>query len=98
MLFKVFKYAFVFKSCFFFLESSFHKKMIFELVEKTKQLYVFSIVIEYNPTSISNIWMSKGAHDIFALLIHFLGGILSLHFSKPQTLQIIFLLNFDRIF
>jgi len=45
--------------------------MIFELVEKTKQLYVFSIVIEYNLTTISNLWMSKGVHDIFALLIHF---------------------------
>jgi hypothetical protein len=47
--------------------------MIFELVGKTKQLYVFSIVIECNPTIISNLWMSKGAYDIFALLINFFG-------------------------
>jgi hypothetical protein len=44
-----------------------------ELVEKIKQLYVlFALVDCYSVTSF-DLWMSKRAYDIFALVISFLG-------------------------
>jgi len=44
-----------------------------ELVEKTQQLYVlFALANCYSVTSF-DLWMSKGAYDIFALVIRFLG-------------------------
>jgi hypothetical protein len=44
------------------------------LVKKTKQLYVLLVLVECNFV-IENIdlWISKGLHDRFALVINFLG-------------------------
>jgi hypothetical protein len=42
---------------------------------KTKQLYVLPNLIECNSTITSfDLWMSKGVHNIFALVIYFLGA------------------------
>jgi hypothetical protein len=43
-------------------------------VEKINQLYVLPIIIEcYTTTTSFDLWMSKGANDIFALVLNFLG-------------------------
>jgi hypothetical protein len=43
-------------------------------VEKTKQLYVLPSLVECHfVTSSFDLWMSKVRHDIFALVINFLG-------------------------
>ncbi len=73
-LVKVFKYAFVSNKSVFFEKKIVFTKNDIWINGKNKQLYVFSIVIECNPTTISNLWMSKDAHDIFALLIKFFGA------------------------
>ncbi len=46
-----------------------------ELVEKTKETYVLPSLNDYN-CAIANfdLWMSKGAHDVFDLVIIFLGS------------------------
>ncbi len=45
------------------------------LVEKMKQVYVLPKIIDYISTIASfDVWMSKGAHDIFALVIKKLGS------------------------
>jgi hypothetical protein len=42
-------------------------------VEKTKELYVFLQLVECLLTTISfDLWMPKGAHDIFALVVNFM--------------------------
>jgi len=47
--------------------------MVFKLVEKTKQLYVLPNLLECNSTIMSfDLWMSKGVHNIFSLVINFL--------------------------
>jgi hypothetical protein len=44
-------------------------------VEKTKQVYVLPKLIDCIYVTISfDLWMSKGAHDIFILVINFLGS------------------------
>jgi len=44
------------------------------LVGKTKQLYVLPTLVEcHSTTTIFDLWMSKVGHDIFALVIVFLG-------------------------
>jgi hypothetical protein len=45
-----------------------------ELVEKIKETYVLLLLNDYN-CAIANFdfWMSKGAHDVFILVINFLG-------------------------
>jgi hypothetical protein len=44
------------------------------LVEKMKQVYGLPKLTDCTSTTIIfNLWMSKGAHDIFALVINFLG-------------------------
>jgi len=51
----------------------FSKEILLELVEKTKQLYVF-LALAYCYSIISfYLWMSRGAYDIFFLVIKFLG-------------------------
>jgi len=43
-------------------------------VEKTKQLYVLPTLADcYSVTTSFDLWMSKGAYDIFALVINFWG-------------------------
>jgi hypothetical protein len=43
-------------------------------VEKIKQTYVFPLLNEcYCVTTSVDLWMFKGAHDMFALVINFLG-------------------------
>jgi hypothetical protein len=43
------------------------------LMEKTKQLYVLSTLVECHfPTTSFDLWMLKSGHDIFALVIKFL--------------------------
>jgi len=44
-----------------------------ELVEKTKQLYVLFALANYYFVTSFDLWMSKGAYDIFSLVISFLG-------------------------
>jgi hypothetical protein len=46
--------------------------MLFNLVGKTKQTYVILILIDCVFVTLSfSLWMSKGAHDIFALVVNF---------------------------
>jgi hypothetical protein len=48
--------------------------MILKLVEKTKQLYVLPTLPKCNFLTASlDLWISKGAHHICALVISFLG-------------------------
>jgi len=43
-------------------------------VEKTNQLYVLPILTEcYTITATFDLWMNKGANDIFALVLNFFG-------------------------
>ncbi len=47
--------------------------MFLELVEKTNQLYVWLVLANFNfATTSFDLWMSKGVHDIFAIVINFL--------------------------
>jgi len=40
-----------------------------------KQIYIFPKLIDYISTTTSfDLWMSKGVHDIFVLVINFLGS------------------------
>ncbi len=49
--------------------------ILLELVEKTKKPYVFPLLNDYCCATTSfNLWMSKGAHDVFALVIIILGS------------------------
>jgi hypothetical protein len=43
-------------------------------VGKTKQLYVLPILVDCYFVASFDLWMSKGAYDIFALVINFLGA------------------------
>ncbi len=55
-------------------KKQFSREILLELVEKTKQLYVLLALIDcYYVTTSFDLWMSKGAYDIFALVIRFLG-------------------------
>jgi hypothetical protein len=49
--------------------------MFLELVEKTKLLYVLLVLIKFNFVTSFDLWMSKGVHDIFAIVINFLGAV-----------------------
>jgi hypothetical protein len=43
-------------------------------VEKIKQLYVLPILAKHNsPITSFDLWLSKGAHDIFAFVINIMG-------------------------
>jgi hypothetical protein len=58
----------VFPSKFFF-----SNELLPGLVEKTKQLCVLLTLEECHFITVSfDLWMSKGGHDIFALVINFL--------------------------
>ncbi len=44
-------------------------------MEKIKQLYVLLALINcYSITTSFDLWLSKGAYDIFALIIKFVGA------------------------
>ncbi len=44
-------------------------------MEKTNRLYIFpSIAKCYITITSFDLWMSKGAHDVFALVVNFLGS------------------------
>jgi len=52
----------------------FFQDILFNLVEKTKQIYVLPKFTNCISTTISfDLWMPKGVHDIFAFVINFLG-------------------------
>jgi hypothetical protein len=42
-------------------------------VKKIKQIYVLPKLGDYISTTNFDLWMSKGVHNIFALVINFLG-------------------------
>jgi len=49
--------------------------ILHELVEKTKETYVLPLLNGYNCVIANfDLWMSKGAHDVFVLVIIFLGS------------------------
>jgi hypothetical protein len=52
----------------------FFHKILSKLVNETKQVYVLPKLEDYISTRSFDLWMSKGAHDIFALVINFLGS------------------------
>ncbi len=46
--------------------------VLFKLVEKTKEIYVLPLLNDCSYVIVSfELWMSKGAHDVFALVINF---------------------------
>jgi len=48
---------------------------LLELVEKTKETYVLPLLNDCNyATARFDLWMSKGARDVFILVIIFLGS------------------------
>ncbi len=56
------------------LKKQFSQEILPTLVEKTKQVYVSQNLTNcIFATTSFDLWMSKGAHDIFALIIIFLG-------------------------
>jgi hypothetical protein len=62
-------FAFVSLSC---LTKLFHE-ILPNLVEKMKQIYVWLKLTNYISTTSFDLWMSKGAHDVFTFVINFLG-------------------------
>jgi hypothetical protein len=52
----------------------FSRNCLSKLVEKIKQLYVLlTFAHSYYVTTSFDLWLSKGAYDIYALVINFLG-------------------------
>ncbi len=74
-------------------KKTFCKEMLLDLVEETKQLFVLPILTNcVSTTSSFYIWISKGAHDVFALVVIFGGevgcqNILKLCYLKHLKLQ-----------
>jgi hypothetical protein len=58
-----------------FLENDFSQEILPNLVAKTKQVYVLPKLLNcISATASFDLWMSKDAHDIFVLVINFLGS------------------------
>jgi hypothetical protein len=58
----------------FLSRKQFANELFPRLVEKTKQLYVLPTIVECHfATTSFDLWMSKVGHDIFTLVINFLG-------------------------
>jgi hypothetical protein len=56
----------------FYQEKCFQEVLV-DLMKKTKQKYVLPKLKQcYFVTTSFDLWMSKGAHDVFALVINFL--------------------------
>ncbi len=64
-------FTFVTPSCFPFTKKKNSHEILLNLVEKMKQVPKLANCISINTSF--NLWMSKGAHDIFALVINLLG-------------------------
>jgi len=48
--------------------------ILLELIQKTKETYVLPLLNDYSCVATNfDWWMSKGAHDVFVLVINFLG-------------------------
>jgi hypothetical protein len=61
----------------------FSQEVLLDLVEKTKQEYVLpKLKICHSTIASFNTWMSKGAHDVFTLVISFWLWIRSLNISQ----------------
>jgi hypothetical protein len=59
----------------FLFQKLFSNTILLELVEKTKETYVLPLLNDYSCVIASfDLWMSKGAHDVFILVIIFLGS------------------------
>jgi hypothetical protein len=57
----------------FVFRKLFSNIVLLELVEKTKETYVFPLLNDCSCATTSfDLWMSKGAHDVFVLVIIFL--------------------------
>jgi hypothetical protein len=58
----------------FLSQKLFSNIVLLELVEKTKETYALPLVNDYS-CGLTNfdLWMLKGAHDVFILVIFFLG-------------------------
>ncbi len=53
----------------------FPQDILLGLVEKTNQLYiVLALIVSYSTTINFDFWMSKGAYNVFALMINFLNN------------------------
>jgi hypothetical protein len=53
----------------------FPQDILLGLVEKTNQLYiVLALIVSYSTTTNFDLWMSKGAYDVFASVINFLNN------------------------
>jgi hypothetical protein len=64
--------AFMSKSCVSIKRKN-SQAILVDLVEKMKQEYVLPTLKQcYFATTSFDLWMSKGAHDVFALVINFL--------------------------
>ncbi len=46
--------------------------MLFDLIEKTKQTYILLILTDCVVITSFDLWILKGEHDIFALVVNFL--------------------------
>jgi hypothetical protein len=60
---------------FLFFKKKFYHELLPGLLEKTKQVgYVLPTLTKcHSTTSSYDLWMSKAGHDVFALVINFLG-------------------------
>jgi hypothetical protein len=57
----------------FLSRKTFSQEILLDLVQKTKDVYVFTRTFSSMSTTASfDLWMSKGAYDIFTLVINFL--------------------------
>jgi hypothetical protein len=57
----------------FFSRKMFSQDVLLDLIEKTKQTYVLLVLTNCVVVITSfDIWISKGEHDIFALVVSFL--------------------------
>jgi hypothetical protein len=55
-------------------EKIFSNTVLHELVENFKETYVLPLLNDYScVTANFNLWISKGAHDVFVLVINVLG-------------------------
>ncbi len=57
------------------LEKLFSNIVLLELVENTKEIYVLPLLDDcICVTTNFDLWMSKGTHDVFVLVINFWGS------------------------
>jgi hypothetical protein len=63
----------IMSSCAFPFLKLFSNIVLFELVENFKETYVLPLLNDYSCAIANfNLWMSKGTHDVFDLVINFL--------------------------